>query len=439
MSLQTKIQVGMGSFEFMINARRAIFYTFLTLFMAEVLGANFIQLGLVITLPMLANAGMQAFVWGRVSDRLRRRRLLIVIGESFAGIGYLLIWANITIWTIIIGLTIIEAIWSMSNTGWSALFSDLTEPDERSTLMGRINAVGITGRIFGATVIGFLYDFPTPGAGYFWVFPIAAGIMFGSVGTLVTTVPEIQAPIHPEGHSDSTPPLAKKPSWRNLYPRRYLIFLSVWAFITIGWVCYLSLFTIFLRTGLNLNSIEISLVRNVNSAVGLIAAPVAGFLGDHIGRKPVIIGALVIQAISAVFYGFVNTLLGMLMVNSANGIVRPTIHTLGYALAADMIPETRRGELFGLYNAVWTISFGTSPTAVGGVYATWRMNEYLILGASPETASTQAIVDTFFLSAGLVLIGTLLFGILIKEPVQKENEVEIIREEEQIAIMDALD
>jgi hypothetical protein len=104
-----------------------------------------------------------------------------------------------------------------------------------------------------------------------------------------------------------------------------------------------------------------------------------------------------------------------------------------------MIPETRRGELFGLYNAVWTISFGTSPTAVGGVYATWRMNEYLMLGASPETASTQAIVDTFFLSAGLVLIGTILFGGAVKEPEQKEGEVEIIREEEQIAIMDALD
>ena len=439
MSVRTKIQLGMGSFEFMVNARRAIFYTFLTLFMAEVLGSDFIQLGLVITLPMLANAAMQTFVWGRVSDRLRRRRLLIVIGETVAGIGYLLIWTNITIWTIIIGLTIIEAIWSMSNTGWSALFADLTEPEERSTLMGRINAVGIIGRIFGATVIGFLYDFPAPGAGYFWVFPIAAGIMFGSVATLVGTVPEIAPHLSPEGHPEVASFLEMKLGWRNRYPRRYLIFLSVWAFITIGWVCYLSLFTIYLRTGLNLNSIEISLVRNVNSAVGLIAAPVAGFLGDRIGRKPVIIGALIIQAFSAIFYGFVNTLLGMLVINGANGIVRPTIHTLGYALAADMIPESRRGELFGLYNGVWTISFGSSPTVVGGVYATWRMNEYLLLGASPEIASTQAIVDTFFLSAGLVLIGSLLFGGVVRESKHKEGDVDVFREEEQIAIMDTLD
>ncbi len=429
----------MGSFEFMVNARRAIFYTFLTLFMAEVLGADFIQLGLVITLPMLANAAMQTFVWGRFSDRIRRRRLLIVVGETTAGIGYLLIWTNITIWAIIVGLTIIEAIWSMSNTGWSALFADLTEPSIRSTLMGRINAVGIIGRIFGATVIGFLYDVPLPGAGFYWVFPIAAGIMFGSVITLVATVPEVPSTITSTSLDMDPHRKITKLGWRDRYPKNYLIFLSVWAFITIGWVCYLSLFTIYLRIGLNLNSIEISLVRNVNSAIGLIAAPVAGILGDRIGRKPVILGTLIIQAITSVFYGFVNTLLGMLVVNSINGIVRPTIHTLGYALAADMIPESRRGELFGIYNGVWTISFGSSPTAVGGVYATWRMNDYLNLGIPLEIAATQAIVDTFLLSASLVLVGTFLFGLIIKEPKSKEGESEVIHEEEPIAVMDTLD
>jgi MFS family permease len=388
---------------------------------------------------MLANAAMQTFVWGRLSDKIRKRRLLIVVGETSAGIGYLLIWTNITVWTIIIGLTIIEAIWSMSNTGWSALFADLTEPDVRSTLMGRINAIGIIGRIFGATIIGLLYDFPLPGAGYFWVFPIAAGIMFGSVLALIATVPEVPQSITIENPDSSIELSRRKLSWKNRYPRNFLIFLGVWAFITIGWVCYLSLFTIYLRVGLNLNSFEISLVRNVNSAVGLIAAPVAGFLGDRFGRKSVIFGTLIIQAITSVLYGFVNSLLGMLLVNGVNGIVRPTIHTLGYALAADMIPESRRGELFGLYNSVWTVSFGSSPTAVGGVYATWRLNDYLSSGLSPNFAATQAIVDTFFLSAGLVLIGTFLFGVVIKEPKHKEGKKAVIREDEPIAVMDTLD
>lgn len=421
----------------MVNARRAIFYTFLTLFMAEALGANFIQLGLVITLPMLANSMMQAFVWGRLSDRIRRRRLLIVIGETFAGVGYLLIWANITVWSIIIGLTLIEAVWSMSNTGWSALFADLTSSTERSTLMGRINSIGVGGRIFGAALMGFIYDFPVPAAGFHWAFPMAAGIMFGSVIALVITVPEISPPTLTA--TIKTKSSEKKPSWLERYPRNYLIFLGVWAFIIVGWTCYLSLFTFYLRLGLNLNSIEISLVRNVNSAVGLVAAPIAGILGDRIGRKPVLLGVMIVQTITSALYGFVNTLLGMLVVNAVNGIVRPSSHTVSYALVADMIPEAQRGELFGTYNAVWTLSFGTSPTAVGGTFATWRQNLHLMLGHTLEAAQLQAIVETFYLSAGLVLIGIFLFGLTVKEPEHKAGEPPIPHEEEEFAIMDALD
>jgi MFS family permease len=435
--VRTKIQIGMGSFQFMVNARRAIFYTFLTLFMAEVLGANFIQLGLVITLPMLANSAMQAFVWGRLSDRIRRRRLLIVLGETFAGVGYLVIWTNITIWTIIVGLTLIEAVWSMSNTGWSALFADLSSPTERSTLMGRINSIGVGGRIFGAALMGFIYDFPVPAAGFHWAFPLAAGIMFGSILVLITTVPEISHP--PLTETLNTPSLDKKPSWRDRYPRNYLIFLSIWAFIIVGWTCYLSLFTFYLRLGLNLTSIEISMVRNVNSAVGLVAAPVAGILGDRIGRKPVLIGVMIVQAITSALYGFVNSLLGMLVVNAVNGIVRPSAHTVSYALVADMIPEDQRGELFGTYNAVWTLSFGASPTGVGGTYATWQQNLYLNLGYPLEAAQLQAIIDTFYISAGLVFIGIFIFGLTVKEPEHKAGEPVIPHEEEEIAIMDTLD
>jgi hypothetical protein len=62
--VRTKVQVGLASFQFMVNGRRAIFYTFLTLFMVESLGANFIEVGLVITLPMFVNSTMQGLVWG---------------------------------------------------------------------------------------------------------------------------------------------------------------------------------------------------------------------------------------------------------------------------------------------------------------------------------------------------------------------------------------
>lgn len=416
MSLRAKIQIGMASFQFMVNSRRAIFYTFLTLFMFEVLGASFIEISLVITLPMLISSTMQALVWGRLSDRIRRRRLLIVVGEISAGIGYLLIWTTISVWVIIIGLALIEAVWSMSNTGWSALFADLTEPHKRSTLNGRINGLGVIGRIVGITAVGAIYDFPTPGAGFPFVFPIAAAIMFGSVIVLVALVPEVKGLPHIKEEKGGQKTSSGLKGWLKGYPPGFLIFLGCWAFIAIGWTCYMSLFTVYLRIGLSLTSAEISLVRNLNSGVGLVAAPVAGYLGDRLGRKFVIIEALIIQAAVSALYPFSTALLPMLVVNTLGGITRPAIHTVGYALAADHIPEDQRGRLFGAYNAAWTLSFGASPTVVGSFFATWREGTYLAGGFPQSFAEHQAIVDVFLLSTGLVIGGALFFAAAVGEP-----------------------
>jgi MFS family permease len=411
----------MASFQFMVNSRRAIFYTFLTLYMFEVLGASFIEISLVITLPMLISSTMQALVWGRVSDRIRRRRLLIVVGEVFAGVGYLLMWTTISVWVIILGLALIEAVWSMSNTGWAALFADLTEPQERSTLNGRINGLGVIGRIVGITAIGAIYDLPTPGAGFPFVFPIAAAIMFGSVLVLVALVPEAEVVPRIRVEKERLSISRRLRGLFKDYPPGFLVFLGCWAFLAIGWVCYMSLFTVYLRIGLHLTSVEISLVRNLNSGVGLIAAPVAGYLGDRLGRKFVILEALIIQAAVTTLYPFSTALLPMLVVNTLAGITRPAIHTVGYALAADHIPEDQRGRLFGAYNAAWTLSFGLSPTVVGSFYATFRENAYLAGGFSSDFAELQAIVDVFLLSTGLVASGAILFAAAVREPERKRT------------------
>jgi MFS family permease len=399
----------------MINSRRAIFYTYLTLFMAEALGADFIQLGLSITLPQLINSIMQALVWGRVSDRIRRRRALVATGECAAGIGYLVLWTSISTWSIIIGLTFIEAIWSMSNTGWSALVADLTHPQERSTVMGRVNAVGVVGRLVGIGAIGLIYDYPTPKAGFPWAFPICAAIMFTSVVALVATVPEIERTPRQENPSSALGSLSVRNESSTHSVRGFFVFLVCWAIVTIGWACYQSLLSVYLRGRLGLTAPELSLAMGLNAAVGLFSAPLGGYLGDRIGRKPVLLGAMLIQAVGTVLYSVTTDLPMLLVVATVEGVPRQVFYTIGYALAADLIPGSLRGRLFGTYNGVWTLAFGGSPTAVGGVFATWREGVYVAQGVPLVPAALQAIVDTFLLSAGIMLVGALCFAFLVHE------------------------
>ena len=147
--------------------RRGMFYTYLSIYFRSFLLLSVTETTLYATLPMIMSVIFQIFVWGPLSDKLQRRRTLIILGEVLAGIGTILVWlvhygiSNLVLagYVIIIGLSIIEIFWSMSNIAWSALISDLYPSSERSKVMGRLTSLGGIGRIFGISIGGILYNY----------------------------------------------------------------------------------------------------------------------------------------------------------------------------------------------------------------------------------------------------------------------------------------
>jgi MFS family permease len=81
--------------------RRGVFYPFLAVYAYQQLGANLVQVGLLSALPMLASSVTQPY-WGRLSDRIRKRKLFIVLGETIAGIAYLLMMRLTGVWSLIL-------------------------------------------------------------------------------------------------------------------------------------------------------------------------------------------------------------------------------------------------------------------------------------------------------------------------------------------------
>ena len=119
------------------------------------------------TVGMIANALTQSFLWGNLLDRYRKPTEFVVAGEFLAGIGHFFMVISymfflgmnqliVAGYVIIFALGGIEVFWSMSNVGWSALISELTEIDERKKLMGQFSIIGGFGGIGGAFLGGFL-------------------------------------------------------------------------------------------------------------------------------------------------------------------------------------------------------------------------------------------------------------------------------------------
>ncbi|MHA1332155.1 MAG: MFS transporter, partial [Candidatus Hodarchaeales archaeon] len=157
---------GLSSFQILAMFRRGLFYSYLSIYLRNFLGLSVTETTMFATFPMILNVAFQMFVWGGLSDRKQKRRTLIIIGESLAGVGTIVVFlmhrvvpkGTLSGWIIIIGLSVIEIFWSMSNTGWTALISDLYEYKERSRIQGQLFSMGGVGRILGVWIGGLLYD-----------------------------------------------------------------------------------------------------------------------------------------------------------------------------------------------------------------------------------------------------------------------------------------
>ncbi len=161
-----KTFLNISSFQVLAMFRRGLFYSYLSIYLRFFLGLSVTETTFFATFPMILNVLFQTFVWGVISDRYQLRRTLIVLGEISAAISTLVVWyahilpesTRIAGYAIIIGLSIVEIFWSMSNVGWSAPLSDLYPEQERAGLQGELSSIGAIGRIIGIWVGGLAYD-----------------------------------------------------------------------------------------------------------------------------------------------------------------------------------------------------------------------------------------------------------------------------------------
>jgi hypothetical protein len=103
----------------------------------------------------------------------------------------------------------------------------------------------------------------------------------------------------------------------------------------------------------------------------------------------------------------------MAFVYGLNGVGFWIIQTVGFAFAGDLISEDKRGRLLSRYNAVMALSWGPAGLFVGGPLADFQIQR---LGLTKYVAYT----NTFYVSAAVVALGTLLFMVKVAAPKGKK-------------------
>lgn len=418
-ALNKKITLGLSSFQFMAMARRGLFYTFLSIYLRVVLGLSVTETTLLACLTMIANSASQTLVWGKISDKYQARAILVVIGETIASVGYILVYIihiyllNMndpiaSAYSIILGLSLLEFFWSMSNLGWSALISDLTTIQERSKLMSIVSCIGGIGRIVGISFSGLLYNWGGEAGGFKngILFFFASGVMFASAILIwFSTRSSENFTLKKQNVAFN----AEENAYSTNYPKSVFRWFLVAIFIVgLGTYSILQIFILYLEldSPIGATTFDIAMIRNSASLATIIVSLIAGFIAHKIGQKNALSIGLLLTVITPILYSVAHNPIQMIIINCLNGVSMAIMNVVGYLIAADLIPVANRGRLFGQYNAVTYISFGVAGTFIGGPIA----DHFIHIGF--EEASTYII--TFYVASAISLIGLLFFILKVK-------------------------
>ena len=391
--------------------RRGLFYSYLSIYLRFFLGLSVTETTLFATLPMLLNIIFQRFVWGAISDKYQRRRTLIILGEVLAAIGTVMVWychklpgsKTASGYVIIIGLSLVEIFWSMSNIGWSAIISDLYPEEERTGVQGRLASIGALGRIVGVLIGGLAYDglaksYEGWGFDQGFLFFVASGVMF------VSTIPMFFVPEGGIGdlekQRDTT--LEHRQNQLSNMSRVFIFFLIAMIFINFGRnsIAVIKSQYLSLDEGFNVSSQLLSYIVNMQS----LAIFIVGLFITRLSRryKDIILlfGGIGVGIISLIGYALASTLFLIFISDFLAGVSMVVILSSSYTYASQLIPPEHRGKQFAWFNATFFLSWGVAGTLIAGPIVD------LLIKAGTSQAFAYRI--SFLSSAVLVVAGAII-------------------------------
>ncbi len=419
-SSRSTIFFGLSSFQILAMFRRGLFYTYLSIYLREFLGLSVTETTLFASLPMIVNSSCQLFLWGIISDKYQLRRTLVVIGEISAGFSTLFVFfahrmvSNPLVagWVIILGLSGVEFFWSMSNTGWSSLISDLYKYETRQKIQGQLSSIGGVGRIIGILIGGALYDGLTtlyPGWGFYdgSLFYIAAFVMF------ISTIPMFFIPeggIKEETEKESLETsLAEELS----VPRKekttyiFLIFLIAMVFINFGRNSLAVIFSQYmvLESGFDMGSGELSILLNFQSVGIIVVGLFVGKLGAKIGDGNSTLLGSWIGILSLLMITFSTSLPLLYLASTLRGVGDVIVTAASYAFVSELIPAEQRAKGFSIFNTTFFLSWGLAGTFLTGPI----IDTQIYSGVAEVIAYRYA----FFAATLVLLIGVIIFSGLL--------------------------
>jgi MFS family permease len=136
-------------------------------------------------------------------------------------------------------------------------------------------------------------------------------------------------------------------------------------------------------------------IYSVEGLAGLGGRIVLGLLADRLGVKPVIVGALLLQAVAAGSFLFASSLYGFYAVASVFGFAYGGVMPLYAVLARGYFGPHIIGTVFGAATMVSSLGMALGPVVGGWIYDTYNAYTWLYIGSFAIGLGAAAIALAF--------------------------------------------
>lgn len=146
-----------------------------------------------------------------------------------------------------------------------------------------------------------------------------------------------------------------------LWTKDFIIIFGTNFFTHVVFYLLITTITLYVTTRYHTSQWLAGLTAGIFIIAALIARFIAGMYMDRIGRKNALIGSLLVYVIAMFLHLEANSLAFLLVLRFIQGAAFGFITTVAGAIAADLIPNKRRGEGTGYYATAMNVAMAIGP------------------------------------------------------------------------------
>jgi len=342
----------LGSTSFLTDVSREMIYPLLPLYLRSVLGASTAFVGLVEGIAESTSSVLN-IVSGWFSDRIKKRKTLLLWGYSLSAVTRPLIAVATIGWHILLVRFVEKVGKGIRVPPRDALIAESCTPENRGKGFGLHRSMDNVGSILGpllafSLLIYLNNDYRT----LFWISSIPA---FLAIGILTFVVSE-----KPRDISQTEVPSVNRRFNLKQFNRPFKLFLIA---TTVFELANSSNAFLLLRVkdlGLSLELIPI--IYLFSNIFKTISSMPGGILSDKLGRRNVLVVGWIVYGISYFGFAFITSVTQAWVIFGIYGLFSGMTEGVKKAFVADLVPKEVRGSAYGIHS--FLVSFPQLPASL---------------------------------------------------------------------------